>query len=153
MRNPIPLLVCMVGLCFGTPMHAGAQAGRSPYPGGPHPGAPMGGPARPPVGQGSNTDHAMPKSDGEFIKQAATFGQTAIALCDLAAARGLSAAVKRLGSDLKADHEAVAVELNALAKTKHVDLPTHAKASDTKPAKFVVFMVKDKGAPPTVPAK
>jgi len=26
-------------------------------------------------------------------------------------------------------------------------------ASDTKPAKFVVFMVKDKGAPPTVPAK
>jgi quercetin dioxygenase-like cupin family protein len=26
-------------------------------------------------------------------------------------------------------------------------------ASDTKPAKFLVFFVKDKGAPPTVPAK
>jgi len=82
----------------------------------------------------------MPKSDGEFIKQAATFGQTAIALCDLAATRGLGAAVQRLASDLKTDHEAVAVELNALAKTKHVDLPTHAKASDTKPAEAISML-------------
>ena len=34
------------------------------------------------------------------------------------------------------------------------DIHTVSKnASNTKPAKFLVFFVKDKGAPPTVPAK
>src|SRR2546423_10499627 len=62
--------------------------------------------------------------DEQFMKEAATGGMAEVELGRLAARKGKSARVRSFGNRMVRDHSKANVQLKALARRKHVTLPT-----------------------------
>jgi len=71
-------------------------------------------------------NRAQPMTDASFIRAAGAAGQREIDLAELAQARGQDEGVKALASKIKTDHLQTAIDLKALAVSKHVTVPAAA---------------------------
>jgi putative membrane protein len=72
---------------------------------------------------------ALTREDKEFLKNAAELGTTEVELGKLAAEKGGSEDIKKLGKKMAADHKKSNAELSKLAKNKKVDLKMESTAA------------------------
>lgn len=66
----------------------------------------------------------LPRSDRNFIEQAALAGMKAVAISQIVVDRTLNAQIKSFAQTLVDDHNAAAANLNDIAASKKVSLPT-----------------------------
>lgn len=96
------------------------------------------------------------KQDAEFAVAAADGGMLEVALGKIAVKKGTSPAVKKLGSQMVADHSKANLELKTLAAEKHITIPAsmsencqkeisdlEAKSGNDFNKAYVDLMVKD----------
>ncbi len=66
------------------------------------------------------------EKDAQFIVDATSASYNEVAIADVALAKSANAEVKKLAQQLKTDHSAVITQLNGVAATKNVTVPTGA---------------------------
>ncbi len=75
------------------------------------------------------------EKDAQFVVNATSGSYDEVAIAEVALAKSGNAEVKKLAQQLKTDHSAVITQLNGLAATKNVTVPTAATEECTEDAK------------------
>jgi putative membrane protein len=75
------------------------------------------------------------EKDAQFIVNATSGSYDEVAVADVALTKSANAEVKKLAQQLKTDHSAVITQLNGVAATKNVTVPTAATEDGTEAAK------------------